>query len=237
LSASSATTDASGLASVSLTTARVAKVTANVAGKTAEVTVQLNPRTGITLTPPPSEPPISALRAAVFTVGVASGAGASNIREVRINWGDGTSQSLGALSAQSTQVPHTFQEAGTFTVTATATDTSGFTESVSVTVVVLPAQPPTVIVTATPTTAAVNQLVTLRAQVTGNTSTIIRYEWSMGADAATPFISTQSNQVQNSWRTEGTKGITVTVFQANGVTGDGFGAVTVTRSSTTATIK
>jgi hypothetical protein len=88
-------------------------------------------------------------------------------------------------------------------------------------------------VSASPTSATVNQLVTLRATVQGNTSTIIRYEWSFGSDAATPSIVTASNQVQNSWRTPGTKGITVTVFQANGVTGDGFGAVTITSTSTT----
>jgi hypothetical protein len=84
----------------------------------------------------------------------------------------------------------------------------------------------------------VNQLVTLRAQVSGNTSTILRYEWSFGSDAATPSIVTSSNQVQNSWRAEGTKGITVTVIQANGVTGDGYGSVNITRTTTTtATIK
>ena len=235
LSASTATTDASGTASITMTTTRQAKITANVAGKTAEVTVQLNPRTGIAITPPSTQ--ITALVPATFTVAVASGTGAPNIREVRISWGDGGSQSLGSLSAASTPVPHTYAEPGQFTVTATATDTSGFSESVSTSVVVLPAQPPTVLVSATPTTAAVNQLVTIRAQVSGNTSTIVRYEWSFGSDAATPSIVTSSNQVQNSWRTEGTKGISVTVFQSNGVTGDGFGAVTITRTTTPATIK
>ena len=143
---------------------------------------------------------------------------------------------MGAISAN-TNVSHTYQEAGQFTVTATATDTSGFSEPVSTTVTVLPAQPPTVLVSASPTTAARNQLVTIRAQVSGNTSTIIRYEFSFGADAATPTITTTSNQVQNSWRTDGTKGITVTVFQANGVTGDGFGSVNISNTTAPVTIK
>src|SRR4029079_10134536 len=47
LSSSSATTDQSGVASITALISRTAKVTANVAGKTAEVTVNLNPRTGI----------------------------------------------------------------------------------------------------------------------------------------------------------------------------------------------
>ena len=48
LSSSSATTDSAGVAQTTLTTFRAAKVTANVAGKTADVSIGLNPRTGVT---------------------------------------------------------------------------------------------------------------------------------------------------------------------------------------------
>lgn len=229
LSAGIATTDASGVASVTLNTQAKATVTANVAGKTATVAVALNPRTGVTITPPTGN--LTALTPATFTIGVSATA---NIREVRVNWGDGRTQNLGALSA-STPVSHTYTEEGQYTVTVTATDTSGFSEPVSTTVIVLPAQPPNVTVTATPTTASINQLVTLRASVSGNTSTIIRYEWNFGSDAATPSIVTSSAQVQNSWRTAGTKGISVTVFQSSGPTGDGFGSVTITSGTGGAT--
>jgi hypothetical protein len=231
LSAGTANTDASGIASVTLITTAKATVTANVAGKTATVAVALNPRTGITITPPTGN--LTALTPATFTIGVSATA---NIQSVRVNWGDGRTDNLGALSA-STPVTHTYQEEGQYTVTATATDTSGFNEPVSTTVNVLPAQPPTVIVTATPTTASVNQLVTLRAQVSGNTATIIRYEWSFGSDAATPTIVTSSAQVQNSWRTPGTKGISVTVFQSSGPTGDGFGSVNITSGTGATAVK
>ena len=230
LSAGVATTDGSGVSSVTLNTQAKSTVTANVAGKTATVAVALNPRTGVSITPPTGT--LTALTPATFTIGVSTTA---NIRDVRVNWGDGLTQNLGALSAASTPVSHIYETEGQYTVTATATDTSGFSEPVSTTVIVLPAQPPTVLVTATPTTASVNQLVTLRAQVSGNTSTIIRYEWSFGADAATPSISTSSAQVQNSWRTAGTKGISVTVFQSSGPTGDGFGSVTITSGTGGAT--
>ena len=229
LSAGVATTDGSGVASVTLNTQAKSTVTANVAGKTATVAVALNPRTGVTITPPTGN--LTALTPASFTIGVSATA---NIREVRVNWGDGRTQNLGALSA-STPVSHTYAEEGQYTVTVTATDTSGFSEPVSTTVIVLPAQPPNVTVTATPTTASINQLVTLRASVSGNTSTIIRYEWNFGSDAATPTITTASSQVQNSWRTPGTKGITVTVFQSTGPTGDGFGSVTITSGTGGAT--
>jgi hypothetical protein len=150
---------------------------------------------------------------------------------VRVAWGDGSSQSLGALGA-STTISHIYQEAGTYTVTATATDTSGFTETVSTSVTVLPAQPPSVIVTATPSSAVLNQTVIIRAQVQGNSSAIIRYEWSFDAGAVPPTATTTGNQVTVSWTTTGTKIIFVRAFQASGPSGDGFAAVNVGTIST-----
>ena len=228
LSSGTATTDASGVTSVTLNTTAKSTVTANVAGKTATVAVSLNPRTGVTLTAPAGT--LTALQPASFTVGVAATA---NISNVRVSWGDNTSQSLGALSG-SIPVSHTYQEAGTFTVTATATDTSGFSEPVSTAVNVLPAQPPSVIVSATPSSAVVGQTVVLRAQVQGNTSAIIRYEWTFDAGATPPTASTTGNQVTVSWSSPGTKIIFVRAFQAAGPSGDGFGTVVVANTTGTA---
>ena len=112
---------------------------ASVAGKTADVTVGLNPRTGISITGPTTT--ISAGIPASFTVNVASGTGAANIRDVRVEFGDGESVSLGAISGQTT-VSHIYDDAGTYVVSATATDVSGFSERVSTSVTVLPTQPP-----------------------------------------------------------------------------------------------
>ena len=58
LSAGTTITDVNSFATVTLDTSRQSKVTANVAGKTADVTVGLNPRTGITLAGPTT--PVSA---------------------------------------------------------------------------------------------------------------------------------------------------------------------------------
>jgi PKD repeat protein len=198
-------------------------VTANVAGKTATVAVSLNPRTGITITAPTTS--IAAGQPASFTFAVSATA---NIRDVRVNWGDGQSQPLGAL-AGSTTSSHTYTEAGTYTVQATATDTSGFSETVQASITILPAQPPTVQVTPSNLSPLVNETIIVRAQVAGNTSSIIRYEWSFGADASTPQISTTSNQVPVSWKsaTPATKVITVTAIQATGPSGDGIATVTV----------
>jgi hypothetical protein len=221
LSASSATTDQTGVAHVNLTTTRKSTVTANVAGKTATVIVDLNPRTGITITAPTTQ--VAAQQPATFTIAVTATA---NIRNVTVAWGDGTSQSLGALGG-STTVSHTYQEAGNYTVTATATDANGFSEPVSTTINVLPAQPPSVVVTPSNSNPAPGETVIFRAQVTGNTSSIIRYEWNFGAGATPPTAETTGNQASASYVGTGTKVISVRVIQATGPSGDGFGTVVV----------
>src|SRR5690606_15291006 len=82
LSATSSMTDDSGTARTSLNTTREATVTANVAGKTAELTIGLNPRTGITITGPTNS--ISAGLPASFTVSVGQEA---NVRDVTVDFG------------------------------------------------------------------------------------------------------------------------------------------------------
>ena len=223
LSAATANTDANGVASVTLNTTRKSTVTANVAGKTANVIVDLNPRTGLVITAPTTS--IAAGQPASVTFAVAATA---NIRDVRVEWGDGSSQSLGAISGNAT-ASHTYNEPGTYTVRVTATDTSGFSETVSSTITVLPAQPPSVAVTPSNLSPLVNETIIVRAQVSGNTSSIIRYDWNFGPDASTPTISTTSNQVPVSWKsaTPATKVISVTAVQAVGPSGDGIATVNV----------
>src|SRR5262249_35092911 len=113
---STATTDSSGVATTLLNAPRTAKVTASVAGKTADVTVGLNQRPGVTTAGPTTQ--IAAGLPATFTVGVGSTA---NIQNVTVDFGDGKQQSLGAISG-STTIQHVYSDSGTFTVRATATD-------------------------------------------------------------------------------------------------------------------
>jgi hypothetical protein len=224
LSAGAATTDSSGVAKVTLNTTAKSTVTANVAGKTATVAVSLNPRTGLALTPPQGT--ITALQPAVFSVSVAAGTTGAIIRNVTISWGDGRQTSLGAISAQ-TSVTHVYEEEGLYTVVATATDASGFTEQVQTSVLVLAAQPPTVTVNVSNPNPLVGEIVTVTATVSGQTSAIIRYEWNFGAGATQQFVTTTSNRTQAAWLTPGSKGIVVTVFQNSGPSSDGFATVVV----------
>ena len=87
---------------------------------------------------------LSAGNPITFTVGVGT---TSNIRDVTIAFGDGTSQSLGAISGN-TSIQHTYDEEGSYTVRVTATEASGFTEQVSTSITILPGQPPAVTITA-----------------------------------------------------------------------------------------
>jgi hypothetical protein len=218
LSASSVVTDDSGTARTTLTTTRESTVTANVAGKTAEITVGLNPRTGVTITGPTTS--IAAGLPASFTVGVGSTA---NVRDVTVDFGDGSSRSLGALSG-STTVQHTYNESGTFDVSAIATEASGFTERVSTSVTILPGQPPGVIITPSNTSPTVNQIITLTATVSGATSTIQQYQWDFGDNTT---ATTTGPQITKSYSTVGTKVIRVTVVQAVGPSGQGQTTVDV----------
>jgi hypothetical protein len=221
LSASSVVTDALGNAQITITTSRASKVTANVAGKTADVTVGLNPRTGVTISGPTT--PVSAGQPATFTVGVGSSA---NVRDVTVDFGDGQQVSLGALSG-STTIQHTYQEAGTYTVRATATEASGFTEPVATSVTILPGQPPAVIITASNNNPSIGETVIFTATVSGATSTIVAYEWDFGDGALPRTARTTGNRASTTYTTIGTKVITVRVIQATGPSGDGTTAVTV----------
>ena len=221
LSSTSVTTDSNGNAQTTLNTSRQAKVTANVIGKTADVTVSLNPRTGITLAGPTT--PVSAGVPATFTVGVGATA---NIRDVTIDFGDGERRSLGAISG-STTIQHTYIEEGTFTVSATANEASGFSETVSTAITILPGQPPAVIITASNNNPSVGETVIFTATVSGATSTILRYEWNFGNGAVPATADTTGNRATASYLNTGTKIITVRVVQATGPSGDGQTAIVV----------
>jgi hypothetical protein len=213
-------TDSNGTAATTLTTSQEATVTANAAGKTATATVTLSPRTGISVTPPTGQ--IAAGTPTSFTVAVASTA---NIANVVFDFGDGTSQNLGPISG-STTVPHTYRDEGTFTVSATASDASGCSERVSTGITILPAQPPSVTITA-PNSATVNTNVIVSASVSGATSTIIRYEWNFGPDALPQTVSTSSRQTTVRWLVPGTKTFSVRVIQASGPEGDQVASITI----------
>lgn len=137
--------------------------------------VTVNPTTiPITLTPPTSQP--SAGVPTTFTIAPGTLPTGDAIRNVHIEWGDGTAgQDLGSITG-STPVTHVFASAGTYTVTATITDTAGNTNTVSTTVTVIATANPTINITATniPPTHSSTESVTFQVQVTAPTGITIQ---------------------------------------------------------------
>ncbi|HEX2445605.1 MAG TPA: Ig-like domain-containing protein [Vicinamibacterales bacterium] len=224
LEPSSSTTDSIGEAVSTLSTALEANVTASAGSKTSTpaLVVRINPRSGLTITGPTTPPPVGV--PASFTVGVAA---AALVNNVVINWGDGGTQPLGSLSGNTT-VQHIYNTQGTFTVTATGTTAFGDTESTSTAITILPAQPPSVLISVSPQNPPVNTAAIVTATVTGATSTITNYSFNFGDPAAIPpSTSGTSNQVSVQYTTTGPKVIIVTVTQAAGPNGQGQTVINV----------
>jgi adhesin/invasin len=215
---SSSNTDANGEAVSTLTTALEANVTASAGSKTSTpaLVVKINPRSSISITPPTTTP--SAGQPATFTIGVGA---TSQVTNVRVTWGDGSSQNLGALSGNAT-VLHTYTTAGNFTVTATATTAFGDSEAVSTAVTVLPEQPPAVIIT--PNEGVEGNAVNFTATVTGATSTIISFDWTFGDGGTANDVG---STVSHTYAVAGIYTVRATVTLASGATGTGQTSVNI----------
>jgi adhesin/invasin len=187
------TTDQNGLATTTLRTATTATVTAAIGAQAGSTTP---PSTGTPTTPttptspstsgqasgtttvtvsgaptllitPPSTPPGQGLPA-TFTIAVtAAAANGSFVRDVTVDWGDGTSQSLGTVTGNAT-VSHIYTNARVYQVTVRATDTFGNVVTQSTSVTVIPVALPTINITpSVPATAGANGTnVTFTIQVT-----------------------------------------------------------------------
>jgi hypothetical protein len=208
LSPSTATTDVSGNATVTLTTTTgPAKVSATAGAQKGEATVTVNARSlsGFTADPTATSTGVPVK----FTVTPAAATTGANITNVRVDFGDGTGQNLGAISGAST-VSHAYTQSGTYTPTATATDASGDSQSLSTTVIIgsLP-----ITVSAVPNPGTVNSPVTFTVGGIGSAQ-IDRYEWFF--DDGTPRRTTTSPQLTHTFSSRGRKTVRVDIFGVGG---------------------
>jgi hypothetical protein len=252
LSAALINTDLNGVATITLTTSQQATVTASV-GATAppppatggggtpttpttpassgqasgSVTVNVVPAPTITIDPPVSPP--SAGLPASFVITVAVPTGGSAVRDVRITWGDGGSQSLGALNGKQT-VTHVYSSDGTYSVSAIVTDSAGNISSVSTSVSVIPVQRPGVSVTAVPQTAVVGGTINFTIQITAAPGVgIVRTSINFGAGEETRQLGgSTSITVQKQYASVGPRLVTVTVVDTTGATTEGTTTVSIT---------
>jgi PKD repeat protein len=206
ISPSTATTDGSGNATAALTTTATAKVTATagtVTSAAATVTVNARSLAGFSASP-------SSANAGVpitFTVTPTAGANLSN---VRVDFGDGSGQDLGAITAAQT-IPHAYSSAGNYTATATARDSFGDSGSLSTSVVIGSLA---VTLTSFPSgSAPVNSSVTFTVGGTSSAQ-VDRYVWSF--DDGTPPQTTTSPQLPHTFTTRGIKNVRVDVIGVGG---------------------
>jgi hypothetical protein len=244
--------DQNGQAQTTLRTAQTATVTASV-GATAPTT----PTTGGGTTPttpatgsapgqasgtvtvgvvaaptlvitPPTTPPSAGLPAAFSFVITAAATNGAAVRDLSVNWGDGSGvQSLGAVTGTAA-VTHVFRLAGTYLVSGTVLDASGNSSTVSTSVSVIPVPRPTIIITPSPVPGRAGTQTTLQIQVTlpnGISVQDLKIDFGDGQSADLGGASTAS--VPHVYTSQGTFTVTVTVLDTTGQVTTGTAAVSI----------
>ncbi len=178
LSSGVAQTDANGEARSTLVTARESTVTATVGAKSGQITVQVDSSPSVTISVSPAAPIEN--QAVTFSLTVTLATGGLPITQARIEFGDGESRQLGALSG-TTSVGHVYRNSGTYGVLLTLTDAAGNVSAQQTVVVVAPEAAIGVVLSYSPAAPIVNQVVTFTAITTLPTGVSIeRYEWTFG---------------------------------------------------------
>ena len=144
----------------------------------------------VNTTNPAANTPVS------FTGGVtpATNSGAP-IKDVLIDFGDGSIRDLGPVSGTSIVLQHTYSDSRTFTVTLTATDANN-TTGVATAVVVIQPQTPVVTLTFTQSVSGSTDSVTFTANVTPIGTVVAQYVWDFGDGNST---STLTNTVTHNY--------------------------------------
>lgn len=157
LSATTATTDSSGVARTTLNTSQTSTVTAFAGAAKGDVQVVVSSAPTVTITAPDTGTagtPVS------ITLTPSGGSGGNTsprqISQLVVNFGDGQSQTFTNLTG-SVGVTHTYQNAGGYTITATSSDVTGNTGISSKAIVINFAALPTVSLSVTPNPVPADQ--------------------------------------------------------------------------------
>ncbi len=215
-------TDVNGEARTTLSAPRTATVTANAGAQSGTIEVTAS-SPSVTITPPATA--IEAGVPATFTIAPVTGAAGNALREVVMDFGDGSAPvRLGNVQGQ-TSVAHTFANPGTYTVTATATDTQGIEGRSTIVVSVTGQAAVAVTLTATPSIVSVSNptqqgIVAFTASATGfgTGASITTYTWNFGNGQSS---QTTGPTVNHRYTNPGTYVATVTVRTTTGNSGVG----------------
>ncbi|HEU5259301.1 MAG TPA: Ig-like domain-containing protein [Vicinamibacterales bacterium] len=223
-----AITDANGQATTTLTTSVETKVTASSGTATATATVTLRPGPGVTIKCTPASgsgtcaavPASDASNTATVTFDIAKATGSSALREVTINFGDGTSQGLGTLAGGTATVAHSYSGSSggsnaTYTAVVSATDLDNERSTASTIVNVTPRSALTIDLAATQSTSVPGQgqTVTFTATVAGGIAQ--SFAWDFDGDG-TVDATTSSNKIAHVYTSNGRITATVTVQTTDG---------------------
>jgi large repetitive protein len=158
-----------------------------------------------------------------FTASVAAGAnnGGAVIRDVTIDWGDGSKQDLGPVTGTTISLHHVYQAGGTFNATLTAVDTNGGVGT-GVTSVFIQAQTPlAVFVSASAANAGTNTIETFTATPVGlGNAVVVNYHWVFGGPNGTAD-SPSNTQTKSYVAGSGPFTVTVTATTSTGQTATG----------------
>lgn len=204
LSTQSALTNDSGFATTYLSTTTEAVVTASSGGKIGTATVKVRSRSKIKLTIAATSVFVGA--PASFTVEPDA---AVALTGATIDFGDGHSQPLGAISS-ATAVVHFYTDDGVFQVNVSATDVDGGTAEATGSVGVTPF---TIAASSKETTGAKNTIFTFTVSGLPTTVPIDHFVWNFG-DGVVQTLFTASTT--HAYATIGIKTITVTVYPLYG---------------------
>lgn len=239
LSANTATTNASGEARTTLTTSQQTVVSATAGTKTSSnvtITVRSGPIVTIACAPASGTGNCAAVQASssnntatvLFTVKKPTGS--STLRTATLDFGDGTSQSLGNLAGGEAAVTHTYDgpsgsTARVYTATVQATDINSETASASTTVTIPPRAPLNVTISVgtkgTATASGQQFPFTVSAKEGTADASVQSYTWDFG-DGET--ATTSGNTITHIYETKATEQkftVTVTVRTADGRTATG----------------
>jgi hypothetical protein len=233
LSPVTAITNASGVATTTLNTNQTATVTITAGTKTATAKVTAVAVPTISLGGPTTTPTVGTTTS--FSVSANAGTGSAPIRMVVIDFGDGGTMNLGAASG-TVSVPHIYKTAGTYTVTAIATDASSQSTSTSIPVVVFAAVNFRLTVTAS--SGQTGTSITATASPEAGSPTINSYAFDFGDGTPTiqttvgttshVYLASSIPGTQSSW----TFTITVRAEGSDGRLGIGSTSVVITRVGT-----
>ena len=222
-----AVTDASGQATTTLTTSAETKVTASAGTATATATVTLRAAPAVTIKCTPASgtscaavAASDATNTATVTFDIAKATGSSALRDATINFGDGTSQSLGTLAGGTVTVAHNYSGSSngniaTYTAAVTATDLDNERSTTSTIVNVTPRSALTIDLAAAQSSsvAGQGQTVTFTATVAGGVAQ--SFAWDFDGDG-TIDATTSSNKTTRIYTANGRYTALVTVQTTDG---------------------